>query len=1137
MNRGKSETVFIVFYLAMFVVVLLLFYRFTVQNSERIEDQNLVYAEDAARQTAMRIEDTLNNSLGLIKQYSHFLSFSLKEPFVTSGLIREFEHNSPFNSVRFSNLEGINYAADGQVNNVSNLDFFKEGKEGKSGVSVVMDSEIFGQPVLGFYAPMRFRGDIIGVIRGTYLADSYLREMLKTTYFGKPAQVFLCLSNGHIIANSSAVSYTGTIYDFLASQGIVDKAAAGEVRKLFEKGAEGSIISSGDGSTDNICVMRLPSYNYFLVQAFPQGVTSSMIKNANLSGIQLELSLLAVTALLAAALLIRARLQKKELEQENRFFSTVVKGMSSVFEPHYSIGDFNHNDYITITSSGKAVKEGDVEARPYAELMEGQVAKIVGNDARASFARFMEPSNLAEALTASDFTMFECHLSLAGVDKWENLIAACIERDGKKAVRVLFLRQDVTEIKKRELKAQKRISVMNRKERQYRLALTSNAFCNYEFNVSKDLLEENVFQVRNGKKISLLSAKKLKLPCRASDCLAALAEDVLPESREEYLRVTSIDNLKKSYEEGIKEVDLDYWRKNLDGEEKCVRQAFYLTRDDMTGDIMAMTVTRDITEQVIAQRRQTKALQDALMQARHANEAKTTFLSNMSHDIRTPMNAIIGFSTIAATHIDNKEQVADCLQKVLSSSNHLLCLINDILDMSRIESGKMQLKIQECNISDLMHNLINIIQPQVKAKQLHLFIDTFEVVNEEVITDPLKLNQVFINLLGNAVKYTPACGTIHFSISQKAAFKHGFAEYVFEVKDTGIGMSKEFVKHIFEPFERESTTTLSGIQGTGLGMAITKNIIEMMGGTITVESEPGAGSVFTVTLTMQLQDKQRESDEIKQLEGMRALVVDDDYHICDSVDKMLKKLGLRSEWTTSGREAAYRTKIAHEDNDPFRTYIIDWQMPDMNGVETARSIRRIVGDEAAIIILTAYEWTDIEDEARAAGVSAFCAKPLFMSDLKNAMLATHDLMDKPEKDDSHKETFAGKRILLVDDLEMNREVAEFILTESGFEVESAPDGTDAVDMVEKSPENYYDAILMDVQMPTMNGYEATKSIRNMQRNDVKTMPIIAMTANALEDDKEAALKSGMNAHISKPIDINKFFEALHKFFDPQKGNK
>ena len=725
---------------------------------------------------------------------------------------------------------------------------------------------------------------------------------------------------------------------------------------------------------------------------------------------------------------------------------------------------------------------------------------------------------------------FERLVTRNGQTEWEHMNIICLERKGGKAAKVLFIRQNITETKEREQRIQAEISLANRKERQYRIAITSNALCTFDFNLTKDLIADDVIRTIRGHRFSIIEKAGLKAPCKASEWMKRWESFVSDESLEDYRSIVNFEHLKECFERGEAEVVAEYWDEDLAGEKICVRQSFIMTCDYDTGDIMVMVVTKDITGSVIKQKEQTQALQDALMQAQHANRAKTTFLSNMSHDIRTPMNAIIGFATIAVSHIENKDQVRDCLQKVLSSSNHLLSLINDILDMSRIESGKVQIKEQECNISELMHNLVNIIQPQVKAKQLELFIDTFEVANEDVIADALKMNQIFINLLSNAVKYTPAGGNITFRIMQKTTFRHGYGDYIFVVKDNGIGMSKEFVEHIFEPFEREVTATQSGIQGTGLGMAITKNIVEMMGGKISVESEMNKGSAFTVELTLKLQDVEKNAAQIKELSGLRAMVVDDDFNICDSVSKMLQQIGMRAEWTTSGREAAYRAKAAYEEGDSYHTYIIDWQMPETSGIETARKIRSAVGKEAPIIILTAYDWTDIEEEAKEAGVTAFCAKPLFMSDLKSALLAANNMLEKDEEAAAWTlADFGGKRVLLVEDIELNREIAQVILEEAGFQVECAPDGTDAVAMVREAEENYYDVVLMDVQMPIMNGYEATRTIRTLPRSDVKTLPIIAMTANALEEDKEAALKNGMNAHIAKPIDVDAFIEVLRRF--------
>ena len=756
---------------------------------------------------------------------------------------------------------------------------------------------------------------------------------------------------------------------------------------------------------------------------------------------------------------------------------------------------------------------------------------LVNEQDRKKFMQVLQK----EALTAEfgedeKDIRYEIHVMHNYAMEWEHLNIVCLERKDGKVVKVLMSRQNITEVKERELRILAEISLASRRERQYRIAITSNAVCTHEFNLTQDRIDDEIICEMGGQKVLLLEQVGLQTPCRITEWFARWKQFVAEESLEDYCAVVDVEHLRRRFEQGDAEVNVEYWTSAPMGEKICVRQSFIMTQDTDTGDILVMVVIKETTERVRRRMEQTKALQEALMQAQHANHAKTTFLSNMSHDIRTPMNAIIGFATIAVSHIDNREQVRDCLQKVLSSSSHLLSLINDILDMSRIESGKVQIKEQECNISELMHNLVNIIQPQVKAKQIELFIDTFDVLNEDVIADALKLNQVFVNLLGNAVKYTPAGGTISFRIQQKTTSHQGYGDYIFKIKDNGIGMTQDFVEHIFEPFEREESATKSGIQGTGLGMAITKNIIDMMGGTISVQSEKGEGSEFTVELCLKLQELEKDAVQIAELAGLRALVIDDDLDMCDSTDRMLKQIGMRSEWTTSSREAVYRAKSAYEMGDSYHTYIIDWQMPELNGIETARKIRSEVGMEAPIIILTAYDWSDIEEEAREAGVTAFCSKPLFLSDLRSTLLSANHLVEQEENAAAWTlEDFSGKHILLVEDNELNREIVEAILMETGFIVDTAPDGTDAVAMMKQAEEYTYDAILMDVQMPIMDGYEATRTIRALPREDVKDIPIIAMTANAMEEDKEAALKNGMNAHIAKPIDIDVFMAVLRKF--------
>ena len=523
-------------------------------------------------------------------------------------------------------------------------------------------------------------------------------------------------------------------------------------------------------------------------------------------------------------------------------------------------------------------------------------------------------------------------------------------------------------------------------------------------------------------------------------------------------------------------------------------------------------------------------LQVAVEKAESANRAKSTFLSNMSHDIRTPMNAIIGFTTLALSNIDDTDRVKDYLGKTLASSNHLLSLINDVLDMSRIESGKIHLEEVEVNLSDVLHDLKTIVSGQIYAKQLELYMDAMDVTDEDVYCDKTRLNQILLNLLSNAIKFTPAGGTVSVRVRQLAGKVRGCGQYEFRIKDNGIGMSQEFAQKIFEPFERERTSTVSGIQGTGLGMAITKNIVDMMGGTIEVQTAQGKGTEFTVCVPMRAQTEQRPVEKITELEGLKALVVDDDFNTCDSVTKMLVKVGMRAEWTLSGKEAVLRARQSIEMSDVYHAYIIDWRLPDMNGIEVTRQIRSL-HDDTPIIILTAYDWSDIEVEAKAAGVTAFCAKPMFMSDLRETLMSAlgqkpADAVQRllPEKNAD----FKGKHILLVEDNELNREIAQEILREYGFLVDSAENGAVAVEKVSTAAPGSYDLVLMDVQMPIMDGYTATRKIRALDDPARAKLPILAMTANAFDEDRRNALESGMNGFLSKPIVIDDLVQELRK---------
>lgn len=634
-----------------------------------------------------------------------------------------------------------------------------------------------------------------------------------------------------------------------------------------------------------------------------------------------------------------------------------------------------------------------------------------------------------------------------------------------------------------------------------------------------------VTPIRNdGIGFSYIDGEKILL----EDVMGEYIEERVHEDDREMLReAISLNNLK----EQLKKKNLYYvnYRKCV-GDEIIYFQFKAVGAGNGDGGLGIVLGFRSVDGEIRKEMEQNNLLEAALSQANRASKAKSVFLSNMSHDIRTPMNAIVGFTNLAITHIEKKEQVLEYLKKIMTSGNHLLSLINDILDMSHIESGKINLDEKPCALPDILHGLRNILQSDIHAKQLELHIDTVDVLDEDIYCDKLRLNQVLLNLLSNSVKYTGAGGTVSMRITEKSGAPEGHANYEFVIKDNGIGMSREFVEHIFEPFEREKNSTISGIQGTGLGMAITKNIVDMMNGTIEVKSEQGVGTEFKVSFTFRLHSNTKEAVSIPELTNCRALVVDDDFNTCDSVSYMLGQLGMRGEWTLSGQEAVLRTHQAIMRSDDYSVYIVDWLLPDMNGVEVARRIRKETGQNVPIIVLTAYDWSDIESEAKEAGVTAFCSKPLFLSELRTCLnsVIRPDAAAKENDTGSYTERSHAGRILLVEDVELNQEIAEVILSDAGFTTEIAENGQVAVDMVKQSEPGYYQLVLMDIQMPVMSGYEATEEIRSLENRQLASIPIIAMTANAFEEDRQAALNCGMNAHISKPIDIDKLLETLDR---------
>lgn len=533
----------------------------------------------------------------------------------------------------------------------------------------------------------------------------------------------------------------------------------------------------------------------------------------------------------------------------------------------------------------------------------------------------------------------------------------------------------------------------------------------------------------------------------------------------------------------------------------------------------------------VLQQQLQRNVEEALELAQSASEAKSQFLSNMSHDIRTPMNAIVGLTTIAGSHVEDPVRMRECLNRISTSSKHLLCLINDVLDMSKIESGKIILNEERFSFPEMVSELVTIVQPQAKAKEQQLEIVIGNVSQETVVGDAMRLNQALLNILGNAVKYTPEGGTIRFTISEDAAPGEAVRTYRFTVADNGIGMSAEFVRHMFDPFEREENAAVKAIEGTGLGMAITKNVVEMMGGTIEVESAPGVGTVFRVAVPLRPAPDGEEELDLSEMADMRVLVVDDDPDVLAGAVEILVGEGLRGEAAPSGYQAVSMVVNAHIEDDDYCAIVVDWVMAGMDGVETVRQIRHKVGEAVPIILLSAYDWTEVEDEARAAGVTEFLSKPLFRSQLCRTLKRCCGF-DRPQPQRSHSEECRqlNGRVLLVEDNELNSDIASELIRQTGADVETAVNGAEAVEKVMRAQDGYYDLVFMDMRMPVMGGLEAAQTICELaQREDRARPPIVAMTANAFASDRNQALAAGMDGFMTKPIDVRELERTLSRY--------
>lgn len=970
-NRKIAKEIIYGGILILFIIIV--FVLFTKRNYERIVRQNESYVQDATIQVAERIEDVLDGALSSVQAMAYLYGETLEAPEIDLQRLKELLDISSFDYIEFVDKDGVNRNTEGETSDASDREYYIEGMKGNSGIVVNFHSRITDETLVTFYAPVRFRGEIIGVLNGIYREEG-LNEILTTEFFGTQAKNYLCLSDGMVIFSCGDENAPENMLETLPDTMKVSEETYEEMKRVFEEHSSLGYRYSGSQGTGNAYLIGISRSDWMLIQTFPSAVTNQMIEEANAVGVQLELQLVAAFGIYIVCLLLVKWKQKKRLVLEKQEMSQIVTGVTQLFN-RFVVVDLEKDTYEYL----KSMEKGLPAKGKYSDLIDYFTPRYIRDDEEENMTCVITGDYIRKHLKKNTpYLQYEYRIQRESLG-WENMAILCLKREGGVPSMVLLAIQDVTTLKENEL-------------------------------------------------------------------------------------------------------------------------------------------------------RNRIALKEAFEAADEANRAKSDFLSHMSHDIRTPMNAIMGMTAVAVMHIDDKERLTDCLNKITLSSRHLLALINDVLDMSKIESGKVSLSEEEFEMSKAVESLLAIIHPQMLAKNQNLKINVSNIIHEGVIGDPLRLQQVFVNIMGNAVKFTPEGGTITFSINEKPSRIKGSGCYEFVFEDTGIGMKQEFIERIFEPFARAESAGSRKIEGTGLGMPIARNIVRMMNGDIQIESKLGVGSRFTVQVYLKLQNVEEESAEC--LKELRVLVADDEQDACENACEILHSIGMYADGVLSGDEAIQKLQNAYESAEEYSVVILDWKMPGKCGIETTKEIRRKLGDDVPIIILSAYDWSAIEQEAREAGVDAFIAKPLFKSRLLYVLKSVvgQQKEERVSDIDALKQSdYSGRKVLLVEDNELNIEIAEELLSYIGIALEKARDGQQAVDMLMDRPEHYYDLVFMDIQMPVKNGYEAAREIRASGREDLRTIPIVAMSADAFSDDIQRAITAGMNDHVAKPIELPKLLAALEKW--------
>jgi len=978
-------------YSVVILLILMAFLIFMGENRKRITAQNMEYIKDSTVQIAERADAVLSEGYDNAAILSAFLSHSLDGPQVDVEQLRKLAGNSVFDFIEFADQDGMDHNITGGVSDARDREYYLEGIQGKSGLEVIFESRATHETLLMFYSPVFYEQETVGVLIGVFQATNRLTRLLQADYFGERAELYLCTPEGRVAASSLPL-------DTREGIGISDHLAQGDA-ELASRMEEA--VQSGTGLTFTLgenrgggCMAKLPENGWFLVQVFPKAATDAMVQEANAAGIKLEGFLLTIFGSALVLLILFYRKERREIEEvaeeRGKYKNAVLADAVIVFE-----ANLTRNLILEGAWKGHDGKPVPIETVldlslpcSYDVYIRRWAERYVEEDSQELFLKNTSREYLNRALGAgkSEISFDYNARSLEGAKMFARR-SVYLAREQKTGDVIAYSNvKDITEQKRRDVQRQ-----------QYERMLLTTASGIY-----KGVRQLNLSDFTT----TYLSFANNKIQTTDKrDWHGWLKEEIThvhPDDVEKLLACLDGERLLRLPPGDSVRCDFRSRGKTENGFHRVYSATAF--KSEMGGKMYIHLVTMDHTATMENEMRQKALIEDALLRAENASKAKTDFLSNMSHDIRTPMNAIIGFTALASAHIGEPELVQNYLEKISTSSNHLLSLINDVLDMSRIESGRIHLEETECGLEEVLRELENMLTPDLNSRRQEFSLDTTALTNGDVICDKLRLNQILVNILGNAIKFTGPGGSIKVRAVEKPDEREGWAVYEFHIKDTGIGISEEFQKRIFEPFERERSSTVSGIQGTGLGMTITKNLVGLMGGTIAVSSKKGEGAEFTVRIPMR-QNSQKLRDRAA---GKRE----------DSSDQ------------ASEGDAGRRTAIK------------------------------------------------------------------------------------------------GQRLLLVEDNDLNREIARELLSDAGLQIEEALDGKQAVEKLLEKGAGYYRLVLMDIQMPVMDGYEATRQIRAFEDRKLAEIPIIAMTANAFEEDQKRVIEMEMDAYIPKPIDVEKMLDVL-----------